>query len=390
MVWDNQSKERPMASLQERDRRYQALRAAMASQGLEVLIIHGRGGYSDRGAVRYVADLYMWGGETYVILPRQAEPILFQPGYMGFAWAQAAGWIADNRSAVEPPTAVAETLLDLGLGRTRIGIVGLETTLPVRSLRTLEACLPGATLQDATALLNKIKIVKSAEEIGYLRETSEIMKRGFTAMEAILAPGVTERQLVAQAESVMRLHGMADGFALISRSTRDPVMRPPTEDIVQKEDVITCDWEFAGPHGYCLELSGQYSFRRPPDKLRRVFEAQMETYQRCLEVMKPGVSSARILETIAATYQRHGFELPGVSGFGPVQFHVHGIGLDFTEPPLVPGHDLALEEGMVVALHPHIGPEDRPSPPVEILDNVLVTSAGGERLTRPHTEWRVL
>jgi len=379
-----------MASLQERDRRYKALRADMAGQGLEVLVVHGRGGYSDRGAVRYIADLYMWGGETYVILPRQGEPILFQPGYMGFAWAQAAGWIADNRSAVDPPKAVAETLLDLGLGRTSIGIVGLGTTLPVQSLRTLESGLPVAMLQDATSLFNKIKIVKSAEEIGYLRETSEIMKRGYKAMEAILAPGVTERQLIAEAERVMRLHGMADGFALISRSTRDPVMRPPTEDIIHKDDVITFDWEFAGPQGYCLELSGQYSFARPSDKLRRVFEAQTETYQRCLELMKPGVSSARILETVEVTYKKHGFELPGLSGFGPVQFHVHGIGLDFTEPPLVPGHDLALEEGMVVALHPHIGPEDRMSPPVEILDNVLVTRSGGERLTRSHAEWSIL
>lgn len=379
-----------MASIQERDRRYQALRTAMAAQGCEALIVHGRGGFSDRGAIRYVADLYMWGGETYIILPLKGEPILFQPGYMGFAWAQAAGWIADNRSAVNPAQAVADTIRDLGLARAKIGIVGLEDTLPVRSQRTLQAALPEASLSDATTLMNRIRIVKSAQEVVYLRETSDMMKRGFQAMEAILAPGVSERQLVAEAERAMRLQGMADGFALISRSTRDPVMRPPTDAVVHKDDVVTFDWEFVGSQGYCLELSGQYSFAPPPDKLRRVFAAQTETFQRCLEQMKPGVSSGTLLETIGKSFKKHGFELPALSGFGPVQFHLHGIGLDFTEPPLLPGHDLILEEGMVVALHPHIGPEDRNSPPIEILDNVLVTATGGQRLTRDLTEWSVV
>lgn len=379
-----------MASTKERERRYAALRKAMSQEGLEVLLVCGRGGYSDRGAVRYVADLYMWGGETYVILPLKGDPVIFQPGYMGYAWAQAGGWIEDARSAVNPIQAVVEVLMDLGLSRSRVGIVGMGTVIPVQNLQKLESGLPTASLQDATNLFNRVKIIKSTEEIAYLRQTSEMMKHGYAAMEAILIPGVTERELIAEAEHAMRLHGMADGFALISRSTRNPVMRPPTDDLVQSDDIITFDWEFVGAQGYCLELSGQYSFGPPPDKLRRVYEAQSETYQRCVEIMKPGVPSARILEVIETTYKKHGFQLPGPSGYGPVQFHVHGIGLDFTEPPLVPGFDLVLEEGMVVALHPHIGPEDKAQPPIEILDNVLVTANGGERLTYPHADWKTL
>ena len=379
-----------MASTQEQERRYAALRKSMSNEGLEALLVCGRGGYSDRGAVRYVADLYMWGGETYVILPLKGDPVLFQPGYMGYAWAQAGSWIEDTRSTVDLVQGVSAAFSDMGLSRSKIGIVGMGTIIPVQDLQALETSLPDVSFSDATELFNRIKIIKSAEEIDYLRQTSDMMIAGYAAMEAILKPGVSEREIIAEAERAMKLHGMADGFALISRSTRHPVMRPPTDDLIHKDDVITFDWEFVGPEGYCLELGGQYSFAPPPDKLRRVFEAQNETYQRCVEMMKPGVSSAKILQTIEDTFKKHGFELPGLSGYGPVQFHVHGIGLDFTEPPLVPGHDLPLEEGMVVALHPHIGPEDKDLPAIEILDNVLVTTSGGERLTFSQVDWKVI
>jgi Xaa-Pro aminopeptidase len=181
--------------------------------------------------------------------------------------------------------------------------------------------------------------------------------------------------------------GCQDGFANISRSTRQPIMRPATDDVINQEDVITFDWEFVGPHGYGLELSGHYSFGPPPDKIQRLYDVQKETYQRCVEIMRPGNTSRMIRDTIEATYKKHGFSLPTPAGYGPVQYHAHGIGLDFSEPPFVPEQDITLEEGMVLALHPHIGPEDRTIPPIEILDNVLVTPHGGERLSYSQVEW---
>jgi Xaa-Pro aminopeptidase len=369
-----------MASAQERERRYAALRAAMAQAGLEALIVCARGDEFQRGRLQYVSDLFMWAGRGYLVLPLVHPPILFQS--RSIAWAEAAGWVQDNRSAVEPPRAIAEALADLGLGRARLGLVGLADVIAVGDLQLLEQGLPAAHLEDATMLFDAVRAIKSAEEIDYLRETSEVLKRAYTAMEAVLRPGISERQVIAEGHRVARLLGCLDGIAHLGRTTGLRMIRPPNESIVAREDVVTFDLEFAGPHGYWLELSRQYSFGPPPEAAKRLHAVQAEVYERCVEQMKPGVASRDILATADAAYRRHGY-----SAAGPVGYHAHGIGLDSLEPPWVPGIDMTLEAGMVISLHPHIAPHDAGLPSISIEDNILMMPAGGERLTDPVNRW---
>lgn len=369
-----------MTSAHERERRYAALRGAMAAEGLEALLICARGDEFQRGRLQYVSDVFMWAGRGYVLLPLNHPPILFQA--RSVAWAEAAGWISDNRSAIDQPQAIVHALADLGLSRARVGVVGLEEVIPVKDLRGLQHGLPDAEWREVTSLFERVRAIKSEEEIGYLRETSDIVKRAYRAMEAMLRPGVSERQAVAEAHRTARALGCLDGIAHPGRSGGLKMIRLPNESIIQRADVITFDLEFAGPQGYWLELSRHYSFGPPPDAARRLFDVQAEVYERCVEMMKPGVPSQQILAVADAEYRKRGFRAAG-----PIGFHAHGIGLDAFEPPLVPGQEVVLEAGMVISLHPALIPHDPALPPIVIEDNILVTSHGGERLTDPVNRW---
>lgn len=378
-----------MASIREKERRLKEIWKSMEHEGIDALLVCGRGNFGDRGAMNYVSNLYMWGGTAYVILPLKGEMILFQPGFMGMHWAETSSWAKDNRSVLDQAKSIGETLADLGFSKGTIGVVGLNTIIPVKDLNVIESLLPQANLKDATNLLDQIRMIKSEEEIAYFREMSTIMKKAFKAAEEAMAPGKTEREVVSEGERILSLFGCRDGFANIACSNH-PTMRPATDYVLQKEDIVVFDWEFVSQHGYGLELSSVYSFITPPDNLKRIFEVQKETYQRCLEVMKAGNSTSMIRDAIKKTYEKYGYSLPPRSGYGPVQYDAHGIGLDLAEPPYIPEQDIILKEGMVFSLHPHIGPEDNTIPSIDILDNVLVTTTGGERLTFSEDIWKQL
>ena len=361
----------------------------MADEDLDALLICAHGA-SGRGRIRYVSDVYLWGGQTFVILPRNQSPVMIQPAYVGSGWAESVGWIKDNRAAVDPGRGAAEVLREMGMSRAAIGVVGLGSDIAPRDVRTIESVLPTAMLHDATLTFDMVRIVKSEEEIGHLRSMSAVLLRAYEALEQVLKPGVTEREVIAQAIHEAYLYGCLDGFAHISRSGGLHVQHPPTNDIIWESDSMTVDLEYIGPEGYALELARCYSFHPPPDAARRVYDVQVEVFARCMEVMQPGNSSYRIFEAADAAYRQRGFYAAGPSGHGPVQLHAHGIGLGFDEPPGVPGLDIMLRPGMVVCLHPHLGPEDPMLPDISIEDTILITEHGPERLTDQQDRWRVL
>jgi hypothetical protein len=82
--------------------------------------------------------------------------------------------------------------------------------------------------------------------------------------------------------------------------------------------------------------------------------------------------------------------IAGPLGWGPVLFQVHGIGLDFVEPPYVPGDNSPLEESTVLALHPRIGPEDPSKIDMTVLDNVVIGADGARPMTYSRASWTVL
>ena len=88
-----------MASQQERDRRFRALRAMMEEQGLDALILGGNAEATQRGYIRYTADWRLWGGKGFVVFPREGEPTLVLGAGSQSYWSQVTGWIPDVRAA---------------------------------------------------------------------------------------------------------------------------------------------------------------------------------------------------------------------------------------------------------------------------------------------------
>jgi Xaa-Pro aminopeptidase len=377
-----------ITSTPERQRRHEALRGVMAAGGLDALVICGRGDEFVRGRLQYVSDIFQWAGWGFVVLPARGEAVYVGDPLWGTARAEAAGWLSEFRLTATPGEEIAGILADLGLARGRVGLVGIADAASFAHVNALQAAAKDAEFDDATARFDDVKIVKSAEEIAHLRQTSDILRRVFGALAAELRPGVPESDVLAEAHRLARQYGCVDGIAIMGR----PPFRffgAGSPIAIQRSDIVVIDLEWGGPGGYWLELRRCFSFGAPSDEARRFWEVRRESFAACVDAIRPGASSDDIIRARDAAYAAAG--LPPVGG---IRYSAHGIGLDSLEPPWAPGNERVLREGMVLSLHPDIEFADAATRArlggISIADNVLVTATGAERLTDPEIEWVTL
>jgi Xaa-Pro aminopeptidase len=371
----------------ERERRHEGLRAVMTEHGYDALLVSARGDEFMRGRIQYVSDIFQWAGWGFVLLPPAGDAVFLGDPLGGFDDGSPDAWLGEIRLTQEPGKDIARLVGDLGASQGTIGVAGLADITAAAHVRQLEAALPDATLVDATDVFDDFRAIKGEEEITNLNETSEILRAVFTALEAEIRPGVLERDVLAEAQRLCRQYGCVDGIALLGRPPASGFGWGTTEPI-SRDDVIVVDLEWGGPSGYWLELRRCFSFGEPPAEIRRFWEARVEAFDACVEVMRPGVSSNEILAARNRVYARH-----GLTAGQDVRYTAHGIGIDSLEPPWVPGKERILAEGMVLSVHPnvHLEPADvRRFGGVSVGDSVLVTSGGARRMTYDVEDWVVL
>ena len=376
------------ASPHERARRRDALQAAAEAKGFDALVLCGRGDEFLRGRIQYASDVFQWAGWGYLVLPLGAGGTFLADPLAGFAHAEPdRPWIDDVRITQEPGRAIAHVLGNHGVSSGRIGVAGLDDIAAPAHVAELGAAAPGLQLVVATDEFDAVRAVKSPEELANLEETSAILRTVFAALEAELRPGTLVRDVLAEAHRLCRQHGCVDGIAMLAR-TPSGTFTHGADEPLDPDDVIVIDLEWGGPSGYWLELRRCYSFGPPPDAVRRFFEARVETFEACREVMRPGASSEDILTARDRVYGKH-----GLTAEGSVLYSAHGIGIDSLEPPWVPGKHRELLDGMVVSLHPDARLDDETRRVVGLVsvgDNVLVTPSGGRRLSYETEDWVVL
>jgi Xaa-Pro aminopeptidase len=373
-----------MVSDAERRRRYRRLREEMEKAGHEVLLVAGREGAVGRGYVRYLSDWHLWGGTGYVVVPLRGEPSLILGSNSQARWARRIDWIQDVRVGMHGP--VPETigvLRRLGV-RGRLGVVGMGRLMSRNDIEAFQDGLPAVQFVDADDVFERVRQIKSAEEIAALAESSRVVAEAMRAFERALAPGKTERQVVSEAWRVAREGGVLDGIAHLTHE--DPAfIRPPSDRVIGRDDVIKFSMEMAGANGYHIELAAVFSFKEPGEEYRRLFATVMRATQRVRSLLSPGTRHTQIAEIVEAIFAEDGWT-PNQR----VIWDAHGIGLDVIEPPLVlKGSDERLQANMAINVHPGLAYGDRLLG-IYIQDNYIVQEGGAEPLSGWEHRWHVV
>ncbi len=370
-------------SAEEMERRRGLARTLMDEHGLDALVLFGNSGVNRHNQANVFwltnhLDLH----HCYLVLPRDSEPTLLVgltnhvPNAREVSGIRAVEW-----GGYRPAEKIAERL---GAAR-RVGLVGVNATfdmgMPYAHYLTLRDRV--GEVVDVTRKFQRLRLVKSDEELEWLRRAAELSDKAMVAVAEGARPGMTEVELVALAEHAYRSEGgMPHITFLRSMAMDDPTgcvpAQNPSHRPLERGDVIITEFS-ASYWGYSGQLHRPiFVDAEPAPDWRRLFDAALAAYEGLVEAVRTGAAVADAIRAAAPIRD---------AGFTIYDDLLHGYGVDilpplvdrarFEDPPAADG--LRFERNMAVVLQPNpITPDERMGLQLGAL--TIVTDAGAESL----------
>ena len=261
-------------------------------------------------------------------------------------------------------------------GAKRIGLIG---PLSLRKARTLESQFD-VVLMDADYV--RLRLIKSEEEIEWLRIGAALSDAGFRSLLQSTRPGQTERNLADHVERAYIGQGGTNFIHYIGvTSMADPQLCVPPQfpsvRKVAKGDVVFCEisaywWDYPG------QVLRSFTVEADPTPLyRELHETAELAFDAVTAVIRPGTTMEQIVAAAGVIEER---------GFTIYDDLMHGFGGGYFPPivgsrsrPAGPLPQMTLEENMTVVVQPNVITPDQKAG-VQVGELVRVTRGGCESL----------
>lgn len=185
-------------------RRIAKTRKAMQKAGIEALFV------TDPSNQAWLTGYDGWSFYVHqgVILTMDGDPVWWGRAQDANG-ARRTVWMKDDRTigyaesyiqstTSHPMEDLARRIADLGFAKGRVGVEMENYYYSAKAHAVLAASLPGATLVDATALVNWQRLVKSADEIAFIRKAARISETIVKLGIELARPGLRKNELVAE------------------------------------------------------------------------------------------------------------------------------------------------------------------------------------------------
>lgn len=325
---------------------------AMAAAELDALVVAGRGSIGQYGFVEYLCGYTPLARYAYVVLSSKQDPVVIMPTAADrYFAARESGF--DVRAAGEGDivsgadglaTTVATILCEADHAADTIGVVGLNSIVPVGAYQTWREGLNGASFVDATGLLAEIKAVKSPAELREIEAAMATADAGLTVVADRLRPGVTGWELRSEIERQIRLDGVRFSFIFVSACPF--FIAPPTGEPFRKGDLVTAYVEITSATGYWVELARLYAIGDLHPEAEEVAQACLRGADRAEQALTVGGDVA----SVATVLNEEAGKIGARSGI----WHGHGIGIDHDAPVITAQATEQFQRGAAIAIHPNL------------------------------------
>lgn len=354
----------PRFSEAEYQRREAVVRREMDARGLDAIVIAGdAGGRTANQANVYWLTNWVDPMVNYVVLTRKNGPYLFvsYPLFLHTALRAGRGETIEC-GGLNPGPAIAQRLLDLGLGKARIGIAGVRNiargSLPADHRDALVAAMPDAHFEDALEVMVAARTIKSAEEIEWFERGAALTDKVIAHLAGNIRLGMPEYQLSSLIHEAVLPEGGGVRLQFLGATPMEApeIIFPwqyPSNRRLQRGDVLLT--EISASWGGCSgQIQRPFALGSPPTaQYQRLYDTAAECYQRIFDVLKPGATDADV-RAAAGFIEKEGFRT--------LDILIHGWGMQI-EPPRV---DLpsamikrellpvTFEKGMLIVIQPNI------------------------------------
>lgn len=293
---------------------------------------------------------------------------------------QAASEVVGARVVVPKGSALAAAAAQISRDVPRaVGIDADHMTVATQS--TLRKMTRGAKLKSASGIVEKLRIVKDADEIAKLREAVAL---GSSLLEPALRSirsGVTETSVAAEIEYAARSAG-AEGMSfetIVAAGKRSALPHGvASQQSIPAKGFVVLDFGVILA-GYCSDMTRTVYIGKVGSEDRRIYEAVLQAQLAAIAAVAPRVEVGNVDHAARSTLRKAKLDKYFTHSTG------HGVGLEIHEVPRVArGQKEVLQPGMVITVEPGVYVPGRGG--VRIEDMVVVTDHGCEVLTKASKE----
>ncbi len=225
--------------------------------------------------------------------------------------------------------------------------------------------------------ITRLRRIKTPRELENIRRAEEIGDRVFTDILDFIQPGMTELEVAARIEYLLKLYGgQRTSFPAIVASGINSSMphAVPTTKRLEKGDFLTMDFGCVY-EGYCSDMTRTIVIGKASDKQKEIYQLVLDAQLAALETIRAGLKGWEVDKVARDMIYGAGYEGCFGHGLG------HSVGLFIHESPrLSPTEEEILQVGMTETVEPGIYIKGFGG--VRIEDLVVVTETGCDNFTR--------
>jgi Xaa-Pro aminopeptidase len=258
--------------------------------------------------------------------------------------------------------------------------IGLSARSWASTTTRIQKALPQAELVDGDDLMNRLRRIKSAEEVEAMERAAAVADAVMTELAPRVVVGVTELELASEVDYQLKLHGSRTPafdtgvFSLGPNMDKRDFSTRVSPRQLEEGDAVSFDFG-AVVDGYCSDFGRTVHIGEPTEEYGRCHEIVIASELAGIAAAVPGATGADVDRATRAVIEE--------AGYGEWYRHRtgHCVGLDTHERPFLSEEDRTpLEVGMAFTVEPSIFWPGRVGVRVENL--VVLEEAGCRNLNR--------
>ncbi|MBD1163724.1 aminopeptidase P family protein [Pelagibacterales bacterium SAG-MED11] len=298
-------------------------------------------------------------------------------------------WVDKDKS--NPTEDLKKILNEISLKGKKVGVEYEAYGMTGRNaLRLNETLKDYCDLKDESELITKLRVIKSQEEIVYVKKAAELADNALDQAWKYCKAGVNEAKILAEMQKIV-LEGGGDYPAneyIIGSGHNALLCRYQAEKRnLSNQDQLSIEWAGTYKH-YHSAMFRTILLGKTDPKHIKMHEACVQALKNCENKLKPGNKIGEVFDIHAKTFDNLGFNKARMNACG------YSLGSTFSPnwmdwPMLYTGNPYIIQPGNIFFMH-MILMDSENQLAMNLGETYLVTKSGNERLGKQKLDLVIL
>ncbi len=245
-------------------------------------------------------------------------------------------------------------------------------------------------IEDKSELVTKLRVVKSQEEIIYVKKAAELADKALEEAWKYTKAGANEAKILAKMQGAVLEDGgdyPANEYIIGSGHNALLCRYQSEKRILSDQDQLSIEWAGTYRH-YHSAMFRTILIGKTDPKHIKMHEACVEALKNCEEKLKPGNKVGEVFDIHAKTFDEHGYNKARMNACG------YSLGSTFSPnwmdwPMLYTGNPYIIKPGNIFFMH-MILMDSETQLAMNLGETYLITDTGNERLGKHKLDLVVL